>query len=199
MFKTSIPFGAHAKGVEYLRGVYLASNLSIKPKTRMSKIDALKEIIRAWRLNPEEILTRQTLTEPRRTIIDRNQLEQSQLHQLSVALRALRTLLGYAASSSLMRHSFLSRRSVSSSFVISLRLRIPFILITMKALNSPNWLLGILPGPTVWKHPRTILSAMLKSVFLKRVSRVSCSSCPAGIHLLSLDASHKIRDPNRIN
>ena len=38
--------------------------------------------------------------------------------------------------------------------------------------------------------------AKLKSMFLKRVSRVSCSSCPAGIHLLSLDVTHKIRDPN---
>lgn len=53
----------------------------------MSKIDALKEITRAWGLNPEEILTRQALTEPRRAIIDRNRLEQSQLHQLSVALK----------------------------------------------------------------------------------------------------------------
>jgi len=34
-------------GIEYLRGIYAASGLSIKPKTRLSKIDALKEIIRA--------------------------------------------------------------------------------------------------------------------------------------------------------
>jgi len=30
----------------------------------------------------------------------------------------------------------------------------------------------------VWKHSRACASAMLKSTFLKRVSRVSCSSCP---------------------
>ena len=35
------------KGVEFLRGIYMASAFSIKPKTRVSKIDALKEIIRA--------------------------------------------------------------------------------------------------------------------------------------------------------
>ena len=46
------------KGIEYLRGIYLAAGLSIKPKTRLSKIDALKEIIRTWGLNPEEILPR---------------------------------------------------------------------------------------------------------------------------------------------
>jgi hypothetical protein len=32
------------KGIEYLRGIYMTSNLSKKPKTRFSEIDALKEI-----------------------------------------------------------------------------------------------------------------------------------------------------------
>jgi len=46
------------KGVEFLPGIYIASGLSIKPKTRVSKIDALKEIIRALgnepRRNPNQ-------------------------------------------------------------------------------------------------------------------------------------------------
>ena len=75
------------KGIEFLRGIYIASGLSIKPKTRISKIDALKEIIRAWGLNPEEILTREALSQPHRTVIGQSQLEQSQLHQLTTALK----------------------------------------------------------------------------------------------------------------
>ncbi len=75
------------KGIEFLRGIYTASGLSIKPKTRISKIDALKEIIRAWGLKPEEILTKNALTQPHRTVIDRNQIEQNQIHQLSIALK----------------------------------------------------------------------------------------------------------------
>jgi hypothetical protein len=75
------------KGIEYLRGIYAASGLSIKPKTRVSKIDALKEIIRAWGLNPEEILTRDALTRPNATVIGREKLEENQLHQLSIALK----------------------------------------------------------------------------------------------------------------
>jgi hypothetical protein len=75
------------KGVEYLRGIYSAAALSIKPKTRVSKIDALKEIIRAWGLNPEEILTKEALARPNATVINREQLEERQLHQLSVALK----------------------------------------------------------------------------------------------------------------
>jgi hypothetical protein len=55
----------------------------------------------------------------------------------------------------------------------------------------PIGFLGGLSGPETWKHSRKTLWARLKSMFLKRVSRVSCSSCPAGIHLLSLDVLSK--------
>jgi hypothetical protein len=63
------------------------AKLRIKPKTRLSKIDALKEIIRAWGLNPEEILTKDALTRPNRTVIDNSQLENHQLTQLTIALK----------------------------------------------------------------------------------------------------------------
>jgi site-specific recombinase XerD len=75
------------KGIEFLRGIYIASSLSIRPKTRVNKIDALKEIIRAWGLNPEEVLTREALSQPHRTVIDQSQLEQLQLAQLTTALK----------------------------------------------------------------------------------------------------------------
>jgi len=75
------------KGIEFLRGVYISSGLSIRPKTHISKIDALKEIIRAWGMNPEEILTKDALTQPHRTVIDRSQIERNQIHQLSIALK----------------------------------------------------------------------------------------------------------------
>lgn len=75
------------KGTEYMRGIYLAAGLSIRPKTRTSKIDALKEIIRAWELNPEEVLTRDAFTQPHRTVIDHSQLELNQLAQLTTALK----------------------------------------------------------------------------------------------------------------
>jgi hypothetical protein len=75
------------KGIEFLRGVYISSGMGIKPKTRVSKIDALKELIRAWGLKPEEILTRDALQQPHRTVIDRSQMEDNQLAQLTRALR----------------------------------------------------------------------------------------------------------------
>jgi len=75
------------KGIEFLRNIYAASGLSIRPKTKVSKIDALKEIIRAWGLDPEKILARDALIEPHRTVIDFQNREDSQLQALSKALR----------------------------------------------------------------------------------------------------------------
>lgn len=52
------------KGIEFLRNIYAASGLSIRPKTQLSKIEVLKEIVRAWGLNAEEVLTEESLSRP---------------------------------------------------------------------------------------------------------------------------------------
>jgi site-specific recombinase XerD len=75
------------KGIEFLRNIYAASGLSIKPKTQISKIEALKEIIRAWGLNPEEILTREAMSLPHRTIASPEELENKQIKILCNALK----------------------------------------------------------------------------------------------------------------
>ena len=75
------------KGVEFLRNIYAASGLSIRPKTRLSKIEALKEIIRAWGMNPDEILTKRALAEPHRVSASMKDREENQLRALSTALK----------------------------------------------------------------------------------------------------------------
>ena len=75
------------KGVEFLRNIYAASGLSIQPKTRVSKIDALKEIIRAWGMDPEEILTKKALAEPHRIYAAPRDREEDQVRALSTALK----------------------------------------------------------------------------------------------------------------
>jgi hypothetical protein len=50
----------------------------------------------------------------------------------------------------------------------SLRLRTPFMRMTMKVLKTPNGFLEGLPGPEAWKHPRKTFSVKLKSMFLNR-------------------------------
>jgi site-specific recombinase XerD len=75
------------KGIEFLRGVYISSGLSIRPKTRLNKLEALKEMIRAWGLNPDQVMSKEALAQANVTVIDRAQLEQTQITQLTAALK----------------------------------------------------------------------------------------------------------------
>jgi len=77
-------------GVDKLRNAYAESDLSIRPKTRVSKIDALKEIIRAWGLNPEQVLTREALTQGATVHVN---LEDRENHDLQVLSRTLKDLI----------------------------------------------------------------------------------------------------------
>jgi hypothetical protein len=50
-------------------------------------MDALKELIRAWGMNPEEILTRDAMAKPNATVIEKEQVEQNEIQQLSSILK----------------------------------------------------------------------------------------------------------------
>jgi len=75
------------KGIEFLRNIYAASSLSIRPKTSVSKIEALKEIIQAWGMNPDEILTKKALAEPHRAYAGASDREQDHIQALRLALK----------------------------------------------------------------------------------------------------------------
>jgi hypothetical protein len=77
-------------GVEKLRNVYAASDLSIRPKTKIGKIEAIKEIIRALSLNPEQILTREALLQGASTYINAGDREN---YDLQVQSRTLKNLI----------------------------------------------------------------------------------------------------------
>jgi hypothetical protein len=77
------------KGVEFLRNMYATAGLSIRPKTRVSKIEALKEIVRAWGMNPEEILTRKALSMRAATYIAPAQREEQEIRELRQALKEM--------------------------------------------------------------------------------------------------------------
>ena len=76
-------------GVETLRNLYTTAGLAIRPKTQANRIDQLKEIIRAWGENPEELLTRDALM--RGNITETS--EQAQNHQLSLLAEQLKQLI----------------------------------------------------------------------------------------------------------
>lgn len=67
--------------IEQLRNLYASSGLSIRPKTKQSKLEQLKLIIEAWGMNPHEILTKEALSRPHRTIIDPEEAQIDTLNQ----------------------------------------------------------------------------------------------------------------------
>lgn len=75
-------------GVEKLRSIYASANLCIKPKTRLSKIETLKEMIRAMGENPEQILAKDAL-EAHATQLDNHDFQNRQHQALSAELRRI--------------------------------------------------------------------------------------------------------------
>lgn len=70
-------------GIEKLREIYARSGISIKPQTRPSKLEMLKEIVRSLGLDPEKVLVKDAILEPKRTAID----ESSQIEVLQEAVK----------------------------------------------------------------------------------------------------------------
>jgi site-specific recombinase XerD len=76
-------------GIEALRKAYTAANLAIRPKTQLNRLEQLKEIIRGWGQNPEEILSRDALVRGNIT----ETVEQYQTHQLSLLAGELKNII----------------------------------------------------------------------------------------------------------
>ena len=76
-------------GIDIIRNLYEAAGLAIRPKTQVNRIDQLKEIIRAWGENPEEILSKDAVF---RGNITETQ-EQHKNHQLSLLAEQLKQII----------------------------------------------------------------------------------------------------------
>ena len=77
-------------GIDTLRNLYSAAGLAIRPKTKINRIEQLKEIIRAWGENPEQILSKDILIRSNQTI---ETYEQFHNHQLSVLATELEQIM----------------------------------------------------------------------------------------------------------
>ena len=75
------------KGIDFLRNIYASSGLSIRPHTQWSKLDQVKAFMKSLGLNPEELLVRDAMSKPHRTIMDSEQNEQEQFQILGQALK----------------------------------------------------------------------------------------------------------------
>jgi hypothetical protein len=72
------------RGVEFMRNLYASSGLSIRPKTKLSKVEQLKMFVESLDLNPNDVLSRDALAMSHRTVIDP---EQRKIHVLNQALK----------------------------------------------------------------------------------------------------------------
>ncbi len=89
--KVSTYHDIQMKGIEFLRNIYVASGLSIRPKTKLSQIQVLKEIVKSmgynWKINPEQVLIRKALAEPHRTYATPKDREEAYIHELRHSLK----------------------------------------------------------------------------------------------------------------
>jgi len=76
-------------GIDRLRNVYASSGLCIAKKTQTNKVEALKEIIRTWGMNPEVLFTRDALTQGEITAKNGEECESHQLQILNNELKEL--------------------------------------------------------------------------------------------------------------
>jgi len=76
-------------GIDKLRNIYQSAGLAIRKKTKVGKIDALKEIIRAWGMNPEQTLSKDALSDGATTYQNPEEFENRQLQILSDQLKQL--------------------------------------------------------------------------------------------------------------
>lgn len=60
-----------SNGIEFLRGVYAAGNLTLEPKPKLTKVDQLKIFAQGLGLNPELIVMNEAFAEPHRFVVDR--------------------------------------------------------------------------------------------------------------------------------
>ena len=77
------------KGVEFLRSIYASAGLSIRPKTKLGKLDMLKEFARLLGLNPEEIFVKEALSKPWRTVMAPDEMAEEQIAMLQERIRSL--------------------------------------------------------------------------------------------------------------
>jgi hypothetical protein len=74
-------------GIDKLRSAYAAAGLAIQPKTKVSQLETIKEMMRSFGMNPEQMLTREALLQG--TITEKQCIEEYQLGYLRGQLKQL--------------------------------------------------------------------------------------------------------------
>jgi hypothetical protein len=63
------------KGPEFLRNIYRAAGLCIRQKTKTSRLELLKELVRGFGLDPERVLVKDAISEAHRGLVSGDPME----------------------------------------------------------------------------------------------------------------------------
>jgi hypothetical protein len=75
------------KGPEFLRNIYRAAGLCIRQKTKTSRLDMLKEMVRGFGLDPEKVLVKDAFSEGHRGMVTEENATEEQARRLWAVLK----------------------------------------------------------------------------------------------------------------
>jgi len=75
------------KGPEFLRNVYRAAGLCIRQKTKASRVDLLKELVRGFGMDPEKVLVKDAISEAHRGVMTGRDTSEEEAKRLWTVLR----------------------------------------------------------------------------------------------------------------
>ncbi len=77
------------KGIEFLRNVYASSGLSIRSKTKITRLQILEQMVSAWGMDPNKVVVKEAFAEPHRVFVSPYDREENQMKVLSNALKEM--------------------------------------------------------------------------------------------------------------
>ncbi|HZY95346.1 MAG TPA: hypothetical protein VFE98_10915 [Candidatus Bathyarchaeia archaeon] len=74
-------------GEEFHRNLYRKADLAITPRAQATKLDLLKQLVTSFGYNPDEVLRRESFSEPHRIIVGPDSMDESDVAKLTRVLR----------------------------------------------------------------------------------------------------------------
>ncbi len=75
------------KGPEFLRNIYRAAGLCIRQKTKATRVDMLKELVRGFGLDPEKVSVKDAIGEAHRGVMTGRYTGEEEAKRLWVVLK----------------------------------------------------------------------------------------------------------------
>ena len=71
-----------SKDMKFLRRIYIASGLSMKPKTHVTRMEILKEMVRSLGYDPDKVSVKESFTHPHRIVVNNENVLRTLLREV---------------------------------------------------------------------------------------------------------------------